>query len=109
MARLPDPDARDRWSRLITQQQQSNLTIAEFCQRNAVSTASFYQWRRRIRDQAEPACHFLAVEVTEPQVAKRDVTVRFPCGTQIELDAEDSQNVRWIVDRLASRTAGTQR
>jgi hypothetical protein len=31
------------------------LTIAEFCQREGMSTASFYLWRRRLRDAQSAA------------------------------------------------------
>ena len=39
MARLPDPAVRERWLRLIQRQQQSKLTIADFCNSQDVSIA----------------------------------------------------------------------
>ena len=33
----------------------SNLTAVEFCQRERVSTASFYQWRKKLEDSDIPA------------------------------------------------------
>ena len=103
MARLPDPNAHARWSRLIQQHEQSDLTIVDFCDLHGFSTASFYQWRRKIRSQAAPQGEFLAVEVSDPKTSTRNVRVRFPCGTQMELDAADYENVRLVVDRLATR------
>tara|TARA_R110002049_G_scaffold46487_2_gene135231 strand:- start:2226 stop:2552 length:327 start_codon:yes stop_codon:yes gene_type:complete len=104
MARSPNPAVHQRWSRLIERYEQSDLTIAGFCDQNGISTASFYQWRRRIRNQAESRGEFLAVEVTDRSAA-RDVKVRFPCGTQIELNAGDTESLRLVVDRLAPRDA----
>jgi transposase-like protein len=112
MARLPDPDAFDRWSRLIDLHSLSDLTIADFCELHDVSTASFYQWRRKVRErhntqQTDTPGSFLAVRVDQADPARRDVTVRFPCGTLIELDAQDSQNIQLVVDRLVASAAGT--
>jgi len=103
MARLPDPAVNKRWSRLIQQHEQSDLTISDFCDLHEISTASFYQWRRKFRDQADPQGEFLAVEVSELRSSAHDVRVRFPCGTQIELDARDTESLRLVVDRLAPR------
>ncbi|WP_182871551.1 IS66 family insertion sequence element accessory protein TnpA, partial [Rhodopirellula sp. JC639] len=69
------------------------------------STASFYHWRRKIGSQASAQGEFLAVEVSDPRTSNRKVRVRFPCGTQLELDADDYENVRLVVDRLATRAA----
>ncbi|MEM0926912.1 MAG: transposase [Planctomycetota bacterium] len=112
MPRSSEPDAFVRWSRLIDLHAQSDLTIADFCDSHGVSTASFYQWRRRIRDrnqmqQSETPGRFLAVQVDPPQPAPQHVTVRFPCGTRIELDGQDSQNIQLVVDRLAVSAART--
>lgn len=50
MARLPDPAVRRRWEARIRSFEQSGLSVVEFCERNDVSTASFYLWRRKLRD-----------------------------------------------------------
>ncbi|WP_353620952.1 IS66 family insertion sequence element accessory protein TnpA [Rhodopirellula sp. JC639] len=73
MARLPDPNAHVRWSRLIQQHEQSDLTIADFCSLHGFSTASFYHWRRKIRSQASAQREFLAVEVSDPNTSNRNV------------------------------------
>jgi hypothetical protein len=47
---------RQWWRRQVERQAQSSFTVAEFCRRSAVSTVSFYFWKRRFRDApAEPA------------------------------------------------------
>ena len=102
MARLPDPAVYERWSRLIRLHDQSDLTIAAFCDSHGISTASFYQWRRKIRGQTDQHGEFLAVQVSQPPRSTHDVRVRFPCGTQIELNANDTDSLLLIVDRLAT-------
>lgn len=43
-------EARRRWEDRLTRFASGSLTAAEFCQQEAVSTASFYLWRRRLRE-----------------------------------------------------------
>jgi transposase-like protein len=42
------------WRRQIQRQQDGSLSVAEFCRRLGVSTATFYTWKRRFRE-APPA------------------------------------------------------
>jgi transposase-like protein len=102
MARLPDPTVHERWSRLIQLHQQSDSTIADFCNRQGISTASFYQWRRKLRSQADQHGEFLAVKISEPPSSAQGIKVRFPCGAQIEMDARDTTSLLLVVDRLAA-------
>lgn len=101
MARLPDPAVREQWSRLIRLHEQSDLTVADFCDLHEVSTTSFYGWRRKARNQFDQQGEFLAVQIGEPPQRPGLTKIRFPCGTQIEIDAHDSQSLRWVVDRLS--------
>jgi hypothetical protein len=45
--------AASRWGRIITRQQASGLSIAEFCRRRDLSQPSFYMWRRRLGQSAD--------------------------------------------------------
>jgi hypothetical protein len=48
-----DPQARrEWWRRQIQRQQQSHLTVAEFCRRHGLHTVTFYSWKRRFQDNA---------------------------------------------------------
>jgi hypothetical protein len=38
-----------QWQALIARAEHSELSVAEFCRRESVSTASFYTWRNRLR------------------------------------------------------------
>jgi putative transposase len=37
---------RGQWQALIGRQAGSGLSVADFCRRESISTASFYRWRR---------------------------------------------------------------
>jgi len=55
MSRLPQPARIQLWQDRLNRQAASTLTIAEFCQREAVSVPSFYQWKRRLSPRIESA------------------------------------------------------
>jgi hypothetical protein len=48
MARTADRATAARWYERIRRWKQSALTVTEFCRREAVSQASFFQWRKRL-------------------------------------------------------------
>jgi transposase-like protein len=64
MAQHPDASKQKRWLELIGRWQQSQLTIREFCERQQVSEASFFSWRRVLRQRG------LLGEPTAPKAAK---------------------------------------
>jgi len=51
MPRLPDPKRALQWRQRLNRFERSELTIAEFCRLEGFSTASFYLWRRKLRDR----------------------------------------------------------
>jgi transposase-like protein len=53
--RRPDPATRRRWQRRLQRFRNSGLSVTDFCTREQVSPASFYAWRRRLRDGHAPA------------------------------------------------------
>ncbi len=53
MARPKDLGLEHAWRLRLRRQAASGLSIADFCSREAVSTASFYAWRRRL-DASRP-------------------------------------------------------
>ena len=46
---------REDWQQLISEHKQSGLTVKAFCQKQGVSEASFYSWRKRIVGGGQPA------------------------------------------------------
>jgi transposase len=51
MARLPDPGKQRYWLDLMCRWQQSQLSVRAFCERFGLSEASFYLWRRVLRQR----------------------------------------------------------
>jgi transposase-like protein len=49
MARKVNSELREVWRNRIEAQGRSGLTVAEFCEREGVSSGTFYGWRRKLR------------------------------------------------------------
>lgn len=53
MSRMTKPERIQLWLDRLSRHSASQLTVAEFCQREDVSLPSFYQWKRRLRPRIE--------------------------------------------------------
>jgi transposase len=51
MARIPDLGAQQRWLELVRRWQRSQLSVRTFCARHGLQEASFYAWRRLLRQR----------------------------------------------------------
>lgn len=75
------------WRRLVERQAASGLSVARFCEREDVSTASLYNWRRRLADEADERAAFVPVQVRDDSRSALEimlpgaVTIRVPDGT----------------------------
>src|SRR5262245_51516613 len=84
--RRPDPATRPLWQQRLERFRRSGLTVADFCQREHISVASFYAWKRRLAtDPApEPAPRFVPVRVVTPP-ASAPVELLLPSGLVLRL------------------------
>lgn len=48
---------QEQWSELIDQQQQSGLTILQFCQEHDIGFASFGKWKKRLCADSTQSTH----------------------------------------------------
>jgi hypothetical protein len=53
--RRPDPATHRRWQQRLGRFRTSGLTVADFCEREGIATASFYAWRRRLQADTAPS------------------------------------------------------
>jgi transposase-like protein len=98
MAQHPDANKQNRWLELIRRWQQSQLTIRDFCERQQVSEASFFSWRRVLRQRGlldEPA-HPNAAKSAPPSSAfvKLTPVAPEPSAAAIELVLGDRRVLR---------------
>lgn len=60
---------QEQWEKLITERQNSGLTIIDWCKKNNISCHAYYYWLRKLRKKA--CNHILSSipEQKEPQIA----------------------------------------
>ena len=74
MARRRDGEREGYWRELIQRQQESDVSVAQFCRDEGISVSSIYYWRRRLAERpahdgqaeertAEPSPGFMAFEL----------------------------------------------
>jgi transposase-like protein len=99
MARMMDATKRKLWGERFRRFDGCDLTVADFCLAEGVSTPSFYQWRRKLRrlrtresaPVQEPA--FLPVRLLSPKPAATAVEIRLPNGAQVTVMITDAQTM----------------
>ena len=103
MPRTPSPELAREWRDRVCRFEHCGLTVAEFCQREGYSAASFYQWRRRLADASEfnKKAAFVPVELStaaltfpsqnepgEPTDLRIELRIELPGGVLVRLDAD---------------------
>ena len=92
-----------RWTELIRQQGQSNLTVSAFCREQGVSDQSFYSWRKRLSG-SEPV-RFTLVEANAP-VTKEGPAVELilASGERLRIaPGADAATLRTVLNVLRER------
>ena len=89
MTRLPNPQLALQWRERLDRFDHSELTIAEFCELEGYSTASFYQWRRKLRTVELPmAPAFVPVDFDSSDLGgrvHRGVEIDLPGGAIVKV------------------------
>jgi hypothetical protein len=108
MARSSDPAKVAQWRRRLERFDLSNVSVARFCQREGVSVASFYHWRKKLavktrppatpRRIAPPASAFKPLSITG--AASPVVAVHLPGGARLEVPAGEYRTVRVVLREL---------
>ena len=113
MSRFPNSQLARDWKQRIDRFGHCELTIAEFCRIEGCSTASFYQWRRKLRDSSPlegPA--FIAVDhactMTESHTGGR-TEIALPGGAVVKLPGDASLiQQRDLITAILHATASSE-
>lgn len=129
MSRAPDLVKREAWRRRLRAFDRGTATVEEFCWREGVSVAAFYQWRRKLADvtgivkmasrgrktisgQTAPHPGFVPVEITgqSPATSLAHIEVLLPGGSRLLVPCHEQQAIRTVIAALtdASATAPTK-
>ena len=90
---------RQAWVDRIDRFQQSSHTVAQFCSAEGVSSASFYQWRRKLRSDvsAPPSLAQFApvnLRTVAPAEPVTVMSVELPAGVRVRIEVTGSTSVR---------------
>ncbi len=119
MSRKPDLAKREAWRKRLRAYDRGALSVEEFCFRNGVSLASFYQWRRKLRDAtgrssfassgrdpatrlSAPPSGFLPVEITGLSPASACIEVLLPGGPRLRIPCHETQAIRTVIAALSA-------
>lgn len=103
--RRNDPDVLAQWRERLDRFESSHVSLADFCQAEAITASAFYYWRRKLSQPAtrnehvEPSgkSSFLPVQVA----AAGQVEFAFPNGTMMRLPAGDLQLLKLAIASIA--------
>ncbi len=118
MSRPSDPKKLAVWRERLERFSRSGLTVARFCGGERVSMASFYLWRKKLghkgrrrhgtnrRGAFQPVAVVPAALRVVPRSAA--ICIQLPCGTRIEVGAEDLDALRAVVAEVARAGRGRE-
>jgi transposase-like protein len=107
---------RDRelyWRDVLQRQSESGLNVANFCRQESISAASFYAWRRKLRERDAQALRIDAKIDAEANLGAQLLPVRIESGTSpapvriflpqgATIDAPGNLDRRALVDLLGA-------
>lgn len=111
MARVPDAAKREAWRRRLREFDRGDSSVGAFCGRLGVSPATFYQWKRKLRQEmarsdagsrpAASAVSFIPIEIT----GRPSVEVQLANGVRVLVPSHDQAAIRTVIDALMSDRA----
>jgi hypothetical protein len=109
MARKLDSSKAALWRRRLKRFDASSLTVARFCAQEGCSTASFYQWKRKLRTfsspkgkttNSNPAASKERFRPLTLAISPARVGIHFPSGTRVELAGDNHDLVCAVVREI---------
>jgi transposase-like protein len=102
------------WRRRMERFEASSATVTEFCRREEVSAAAFYQWRRRLSQEHAPAMAEECGKTARPLAPQRQgaygrstgfVELTLPAAAVVEVELPNGVRVRVSADQEAALSA----
>jgi transposase-like protein len=86
LGRTRDERKEQQWRRWIAQWRSSGLSVAAFCARHGLASASFYAWRRTLQCRDAPPAPFVPVRLAEDAAAPASpLEVVLPAGCVVRV------------------------
>ena len=104
MARSRESHKCREWQLRMVRFQNGQQSIRQFCRTEGISEPSFYFWRKKLYQSAQPpgAADVLAARFTPVRlIASASLSIRLPGGTQLDVSASDPQLLQLTLQTLA--------
>ena len=75
--------SQKQWRDLITKFERGELGVRQFCEQHDLTSSSFHLWRKRLREEKQPAPRFVALSV--PAGEREDWDVELSLGPSMTL------------------------
>jgi putative transposase len=88
---------RRAWADRFERFEQSGQSVTEFCKAEAVSPASFYQWRRKLRPEpatlSQRVARFVPLKLPQSQTPQPAtvMSVELPGGVRVRLEVTSAE------------------
>jgi len=105
MPRRPDPHKHTLWRERLQRFSEAGLPVERFCAQEGVSCSSFYHWRKKL-EQSLPVrqaakVHKATFRPITVLPSSPGVSIQLPCGTRIEILADQLDAVRAAIGEVA--------
>ena len=82
-------EKRQAWLSIIKQCESSDLRTVDFCRKMKLNIATFYYWKKKFADEAQPVAEFK--ELTNPITDGAGLWFDFGNGARLIIDNEFNQ------------------
>jgi hypothetical protein len=93
----------DQWRARIAEQERIGLSVKQFCKEHRITTWSFYDWRKRLRESAAPV-HFALLKRkwgSQKPATSADIEIVFAGGEQLRIGfGVDGATLRLVIEAL---------
>lgn len=116
MARRKSAEKAARWQEMVRRQEESGVSVRQFCMMERLSEPSFYAWRKKLREPREVALR-LPVSKHHPEAGEGplflpvrlldsapSLEIIHPLGYRIQLTGEvNPVSLRHVIETLDAR------
>ena len=99
MPRQRREETAQRWASRLAQFENSNLSVAQFCQSIDCSVGSFYLWKRKLAKPTQASSAFLRVQTSLP--APSGIEIKLPSGITICIPLTAANSLAEILEQVS--------
>ena len=100
MARDSDSSKVVEWRKRVRRFERCGTPLDQFCQKEGVSTPSFYRWRKRLLNEVTEADDAPAFQPVRLATAAKPMSVHLPGDVRLEVPMDNLDAIRAVLSEL---------